>query len=467
MEQQNLLQIKYDDEIKVCRTRKKFPCLLVHIRNVLVVLILLLLIVVYRGIKIRDAEFEAMVPKNGWFYLMFKEKEQPALNLSVIRRLIDEYNRNETILNQDIYGPIKKDTTILVIQVKTLTLYLKNLIMSMSDVHGIEDALVVFSHSHYDENLNEFVRSIDFCRILQIYFPYSLQANPDTFPGFEAGDCPYYIDIATARAQNCTGAYNPDLHGYYRHPSTVEKKHHWWWTANKVFENLTFSSKHEGMVVFLDDDLFLLQDFLYMVVYMKESATPLSQYEFLSLGTLTGDIVFDESKAYRVAVTSWDPQYHTAAMAFDVTTWNKIVSHFDLFCNVDEFSWSRSLFYLSLNKKGNGDRFKVLSCDTPRAYKIKPQTLYERMLQLTSLDTVYRLLQIKTKYEDNLFPPTLEVYTDIELRSQEFNALFTFENSGGWGDLRDKLLCQNMTIAKIKQVVFDMERYIQEQNFLD
>ena len=32
--------------------------------------------------------------------------------------------------------------------------------------------------------------SINFTKVLQIYFPYSLQTNPSSFPGKSSGDCP-------------------------------------------------------------------------------------------------------------------------------------------------------------------------------------------------------------------------------------------------------------------------------------
>ena len=42
----------------------------------------------------------------------------------------------------------------------------------------------------WDENLNTLVHSIDFCKVLQLFYPHSLQTHPNTFPGESPTDCP-------------------------------------------------------------------------------------------------------------------------------------------------------------------------------------------------------------------------------------------------------------------------------------
>ena len=68
---------------------------------------------------------------------------------------------------------------------------------------------MVFSHDVWDTEINTLVRSvhsqlslslslshfcpsfrsIKFCRVIQIFFPHSLQTNQERFPGHSASDC--------------------------------------------------------------------------------------------------------------------------------------------------------------------------------------------------------------------------------------------------------------------------------------
>lgn len=433
--------------------RISLKCCLRWLRNVLVYLILLLILVIYDGKEYRKRQFVDKVPEYAMKFILFEGVMNLTENVTEIRRIINYTNTNEEILNLDIYGPIKSDTVILVIHIHKLTSYLKYLLISLSQTRGIEDALLIFSHSHLDENAMNLIRKIDFCRVLQILYPYSVQAYPNEFPGFHVHDCPHNMDIKTAEAIECIGT--PDIHGRYRNPADAAKKHHWWWTANKVFENLTCMENHEGIVIFLEDDFYVMEDFLYMALYMKKAAESLPQCEFLSLGTLSGPQP-DENDTYRVEVTTWDPRYHSNVLVLDVTAWNSIVTHYDLFCRVDDFSWSRSLFYLSLMRK-DGQRFKVMSSKLPRAYKISYSSFYESLVQFNVMETIYRILDLQEQNKLYMYPAHLEIYTDIEMENDEFIIFDYVEGNGGWSDPRDKALCTNMTMSKIKKVLLDMK----------
>ena len=47
----------------------------------------------------------------------------------------------------------------------------------------------MFSHDVWDQDINDLVRAINFTRVVQIYYPHSLQTHPDTFPGHSPADC--------------------------------------------------------------------------------------------------------------------------------------------------------------------------------------------------------------------------------------------------------------------------------------
>lgn len=78
----------------------------------------------------------------------------------------------------------------LLTQVHTRITYLRHLIVSLAQARDIAKTLLVFSHDFYDEDINDLVQSIDFCKVLQIFYPYSIQTHPHEYPGVDPGDCP-------------------------------------------------------------------------------------------------------------------------------------------------------------------------------------------------------------------------------------------------------------------------------------
>lgn len=88
--------------------------------------------------------------------------------------------------------------------------------MSLAQAHDISRVLLIFSHDYYDEDINDLVQTIDFCKVMQvsfkrllyvfppfyathfhiicfqfqIFYPYSIQTHPNEFPGIDPNDCP-------------------------------------------------------------------------------------------------------------------------------------------------------------------------------------------------------------------------------------------------------------------------------------
>lgn len=61
---------------------------------------------------------------------------------------------------------------------------------SLAKVKHISDILLIFSHDVYDKQINSLIKSIAFCKVLQIFYPYSIQTHPFDFPGTHPNDCP-------------------------------------------------------------------------------------------------------------------------------------------------------------------------------------------------------------------------------------------------------------------------------------
>lgn len=90
------------------------------------------------------------------------------------------------------------------------------------------------------------------------------------------------------RAANlkCTNAQHPDLYGHYREAKFTQPKHHWWWKANRVFDQLIVTRNHTGMVLFLEEDHYVAEDFLHVLRLMERTAKhSCERCNVLSLGT--------------------------------------------------------------------------------------------------------------------------------------------------------------------------------------
>lgn len=106
---------------------------------------------------------------------------------------------------------------------------------------------------------------------------------------------------------NCNNALYPDVYGHYREAKFTQTKHHWWWKANRVFDQLEVTRFHTGknqkkiisfffvtnfvflvpgLVVFLEEDHYVSEDFLYVLEIMKKKSKELCpKCNILSLGT--------------------------------------------------------------------------------------------------------------------------------------------------------------------------------------
>lgn len=85
-----------------------------------------------------------------------------------MRQFIRRYNELQSILNEDIFGPLENDSVLIVVQVHTRINYLRHLIVSLAQARDISRSLIIFSHDYYDEDINDLIQSIDFCKVMQV-----------------------------------------------------------------------------------------------------------------------------------------------------------------------------------------------------------------------------------------------------------------------------------------------------------
>ena len=110
-------------------------------------------------------------------------------------------NSEQVIRNQNVFGPVTNETIVIAIQVhnrwgvpkivylrKAIKVifcrhaYLKNLIHTLSLARDIDKTLLVFSHDLWDEEMNSLVQGVDFAKVAQIFYPFSIQGKPKDDP---------------------------------------------------------------------------------------------------------------------------------------------------------------------------------------------------------------------------------------------------------------------------------------------
>ncbi|XP_048002840.1 alpha-1,6-mannosyl-glycoprotein 2-beta-N-acetylglucosaminyltransferase isoform X5 [Leguminivora glycinivorella] len=389
----------------------------------------------------------ALVPQELHKYLTVHPKNNTAnttdlpKNITEIRRAIKRYNDAQTIYNEDIYGPVLNDTVIIAIQVHTRLTYLRHLIVSLAQARDIERTLLVFSHDYYDEEINSLVRTIDFTKVMQIFYPFSIQTHPNEFPGVDPNDCPRDAKFEQAIKLKCNNALHPDLHGHYREAKYTQTKHHWWWKANRIFNQLQSTASHTGMVVFLEEDHYVAEDFLHVLNLMRTTADKTCpQCELLSLGTYLKTYQY-HATADKVEITPWHSSIHNMGMVFNRTVWNSIMSLQDQFCEYDDYNWDYSLLHLSQNRKGK-EKFKVMMCKGPRVFHIGECGLHHKKSNCNAnlvISKVQKLLQTTKRL---LYPKRLTA--SINPGGAKHNKKLV-KGNGGWGDRRDQEMCTNMT----------------------
>ncbi|XP_022217431.1 alpha-1,6-mannosyl-glycoprotein 2-beta-N-acetylglucosaminyltransferase isoform X4 [Drosophila obscura] len=363
-------------------------------------------------------------------------------NISEIKRQIVRYNDMQLVLNEDTFGPLQNDSVIIVVQVHTRITYLRHLIVSLAQAQDITKVLLVFSHDYYDEDINDLVQQIDFCKVLQIFYPYSIQTHPHEYPGVDPNDCPRNIKKDQAMISNCNNALYPDLYGHYREAKFTQTKHHWIWKANRVFNELEVTRFHTGLVLFLEEDHYVAEDFLYLLAMMQKRTKDLCpQCNVLSLGTYLKTFNYYTYHS-KVEVMPWVSSKHNMGFAFNRTTWTNIRKCARHFCTYDDYNWDWSLQHVSqqcLQRK-----LHAMIVKGPRVFHIGECGVHHKNKNCESnqvISKVQHVLRI-ARNSHQLFPRSLTLTVPSLSKKTKLR-----KGNGGWGDLRDHELCLNMTLS--------------------
>ncbi|KAJ8926888.1 hypothetical protein NQ314_020739 [Rhamnusium bicolor] len=360
-------------------------------------------------------------------------------NISDIKRSIAQYDLQQVVYNENIFGPLQSDSVVIVIQIHDRITYLRHLIVSLAQARGISQALLVFSHDYYDEEMNSLVQSVDFCKVVQIFYPYSIQTHPNEFPGEDPGDCPRDMKREQAMLTKCNNALYPDLYGHYREAKFTQTKHHWWWKANRVFHQLEVTRNHSGLVVFLEEDHYVAEDFIHILKLMEKTCRESCKHcNILSLGTyLKTYNYYGDSK--KVEITPWISSKHNMGMAFNRSTWMQIVECAAYFCKYDDYNWDWSLQHISQNCLKQ--KLHAMVARGPRVFHIGECGVHHKKKNCESTSVISKVQQVLKSAKRHLYPDYLILtYTTI-LKKTKLR-----KGNGGWGDRRDHKLCMGMTI---------------------
>ncbi|XP_046545583.1 alpha-1,6-mannosyl-glycoprotein 2-beta-N-acetylglucosaminyltransferase-like [Haliotis rubra] len=326
------------------------------------------------------------------------------------------------------------NSVVILIQVHKRLEDLQIMIESMKSVRYINQTLVVFSHDYYSPETFKLVFSIEFCPVLQLFYPYAIQFYDKQFPGDSPSDCPRDIGKEMAMARGCDNAKFPDTYGHYREGRFTQIKHHWVWKQHYVLDRVRILKDFTGVVLRLDDDYYLAEDIIHVIRLLNDEkpvACPsclmyiLGEHEELkpnSYVSETGDVV----------ISNWFTGIGRG-MAFRRDFWKVFKSCATSFCKFDDYNWDWALEYSTSNCfKG----MKILKPKAGRVFHIGTCHGFHRNIKGCDRERVKRNIQnVLAMHQQNLFPHKFKVSKNrakTRLMRQGF---------GGWSDPRDKELC--------------------------
>lgn len=358
----------------------------------------------------------------------------PINDTEALKQEIIRINTEQYVHNLDKFGlSLGTDSLVIVIQTHDRPDYLRILLDSMRKVKYVENSLLIVSHDVYSPQLNELIESVDFCPVMQIFFPFSQQIYNKEFPGEHPNDCPRNAKRAEAVESKCNNAEHPDKYGHYREAKYCQAKHHWIWKLKHIYEDIHLLKDYEGNVMLLEDDYYLSEDIIFstrMLRGLRERDCP--DCRMLVLGN------YDKNQNYaihgsKVERAYWISSKHNMGMTFNRSVWLEIKKCHNEFCVFDDYNWDWTLQHLSM--KCIPDKIRLLVMKATRIFHVGECGMHKKS---KNCDPDAAVKQVETKLAENhqhLYPNMVSLAGDsrFKLRDPKPN--------GGWGDIRDHELC--------------------------
>ncbi|XP_061468609.1 alpha-1,6-mannosyl-glycoprotein 2-beta-N-acetylglucosaminyltransferase [Rhineura floridana] len=353
------------------------------------------------------------------------------------RSLVYRLNFDQPVRNEARWRPgPASEAVAVVVQVHERAEHLRLLLASLRRAPGVEKVLLVLSHDVWSAELNALAASVDFCAVLQVFFPFSLQLYPGEFPGTDLRDCPRDVGQAEALRLGCLNAQYPDGFGHYREASFAQTKHHWWWKLHFVWERVRALREHPGLVLFLEEDHYLAPDF-YQVLQrlwaVRQQDCP--ECQVLSLGTYATVRGSFAARADKVELKTWKSTEHNMGMAFARDTYQQLIACTDAFCTYDDYNWDWTLQHLTVSCL---PRFwKVLVPEIPRVFHTGDCGMHHKKSCQPSVQSA-KIDSLLNSNQQYLFPETMTISKRYSVAP-----LSPHVKNGGWGDIRDHELCKS------------------------
>lgn len=353
-------------------------------------------------------------------------------SLAELTKSVFNANYKQCVRNADAFPG--EPRLVLVVQVHNRPEYLRLLIRSLQKAAEVHGFLLIFSHDYFSQEINTIVQEITFCKVLQIYFPFSTQLYPGEFPGKDPRDCPRDASKDDALKTGCLNAAHPDSYGHYREAFITQTKHHWWWKLHFVWERVAVLQGYGGFVIFLEEDNYILPDFFHYyksMIEFRRNSCP--DCDMLALGNHNGLADFT-ALSNKVMTTGWMSTKHNIGMAISRQVYYKLMGCNNEYCTYDDYNWDWTLQHLSgtcISKP-----IKVLAAKGSRVLHTGDCGLHQKedcRPEWASQKAEEDLAAVK----DGLFPPSLA------LGSAETAEHKPHIKNGGWGDVRDHILCNN------------------------
>ncbi|XP_069493497.1 alpha-1,6-mannosyl-glycoprotein 2-beta-N-acetylglucosaminyltransferase [Ambystoma mexicanum] len=346
-----------------------------------------------------------------------------------------QLNFDQTIKNIDKIPSRPEEDVVVVVQVHNRPDYLNLLIDSLRQAKGIENVLLVFSHDFWSAEINHIIAAVDFCQVMQIFFPFSIQLYPNEFPGNDPKDCPRDIDKKEAAKLKCNNAAFPDSFGHYREAKFSQTKHHWWWKLHFVWERIKVLKDYKGLVLLIEEDHYMSPDFYHVLKKMWSKKTEeCPDCDLLSLGAYTRVPDFSGS-ANKLEVRTWRSTDHNMGMVLNRDTYDKLIRCSGHFCTYDDYNWDWTLQYLTVTCLPKF--WKVMVPEVPRVYHAGDCGMHHKKACKPSTESA----KIETVFNNNrqyMFPESLTISKRFSMAAYSPHV-----KNGGWGDIRDHELCKS------------------------
>ncbi|KAK6177963.1 hypothetical protein SNE40_012817 [Patella caerulea] len=355
-------------------------------------------------------------------------------NVTFIMEEVHRLNKLQHIQNLPKFGlKLDSESTVIVVQVHDRVEYLKILLQSLRKVRNIQNVLLIISHDVYSKELNEVVETVDFCPVMQIFFPDSQQIYFNVFPGTDPRDCPRNMKKDMAIKAKCLNALHPDKYGHYREPKYCQAKHHWIWKLNHVFEKIKVLDGYQGMVLLLEEDYYVTEDVLTILQMLQNiQKRDCKDCQMLVIGN------YDKVQNYqlnsgKVEKSYWISSKHNMGMVFTRKLWDQIKKCQKEFCYHDDYNWDWTIQHLSM--KCIPGRIQCLRLKATRIFHIGECGIHHKGKSCNPGEKIKKTEDLLLKNKNHMFPNILSVVGQSRFKLRDPKA------NGGWGDVRDQELC--------------------------